>query len=208
MVTAVDFGATRSDGNTVYARRDGQVLTVEREIVDELSKEAEPFRSTALVAFDRGDVAGGRCPVRRRVLRPAQEARRLVRGRPAGPRRVGGRRSAGARGPQEPERSSTRRSAKALDPATATVAIKNKGQKVPAWTIAFHPRATDMVARVSGRPGGFAVRKDVVEDLQNVVREGRLAADAGADQETLSAQRETLDAGGAEGPPVSSCAGR
>jgi len=27
-----------------------------------------------------------------------------------------------------------------------------------------------MVARVSGRPGGFAVRKDIVEDLQKSFR--------------------------------------
>ena len=35
-----------------------------------------------------------------------------------------------------------------------------------AWNIAFHPRATDVVARVSGRPGGFVVGKDNVSSLQ------------------------------------------
>ncbi len=78
MVTSVDFGATRSDGNTVYARRDGQVLTVEREIVDELSKEAEPFRSTALVAFNRGDVAGVDARFGDESFVLTQEGRRLV----------------------------------------------------------------------------------------------------------------------------------
>ena len=56
-VTAVDFGATRSDGNTLYARRDGQVLTVDHDIVDELSKEAEAFRSReqrTRIALDLG----------------------------------------------------------------------------------------------------------------------------------------------------------
>ena len=67
-VTAVDFGATRSDGNSIYARRDGQVFTVDRDVVEELSKEAEavpqPRRSSA---FDRSDVVGSRGRLRRRM---------------------------------------------------------------------------------------------------------------------------------------------
>ena len=55
-VTTVDLGATRSDGNAMYAQRDGQVLLMDREIVDDLSKEADSFRSTALVDFNRSDV--------------------------------------------------------------------------------------------------------------------------------------------------------
>ena len=53
-VTAVDFGATRSDGNTIYARRDGQVFTLERDVLEELSKEAEAFRARALLGFRPG----------------------------------------------------------------------------------------------------------------------------------------------------------
>jgi len=53
---SVDFGATRADGNSIYARREGQVMTVEGEIAEELSKEAEAYRSTSAVAFNRGDV--------------------------------------------------------------------------------------------------------------------------------------------------------
>ena len=52
--TTVEFGATRSDGNSVYARREGQVFTVGSSIVEELSKEAEAFREPRLVKFDRG----------------------------------------------------------------------------------------------------------------------------------------------------------
>lgn len=169
VVSSVDFGATRSDGNTVYARRDGQVLTVEREIVDELSKEAEPFRSTALVAFNRGDVAAVDARFGDESVALTQEAA----GWSAGGRPVIAASADDVLRALEDLKSQAfvdETAAKALDPATATVAIKNKAQKVPAWTIAFHPRATDMVARVSGRPGGFAVRKDIVEDLQKSFR--------------------------------------
>ena len=54
----VDLGATRADGNSVYARRETQVLTVQSAIVDELSKEAIAFREAHLVVPDRSAVSG------------------------------------------------------------------------------------------------------------------------------------------------------
>jgi len=167
VVSAVDFGATRSDGDSVYARRDGQVLTVERDIVDELSREAEPFRSTALVAFDRGEVASVDARFGETSYALAQEAG----GWSAGGRPVLAAAADDALRAIADLKSRAfidETSAKALEPATATVAIKNKAGAGAAWTIHFHPRATDVVARVSGRPGGFAVRKDIVEELQGV----------------------------------------
>ena len=56
--SSVDLGATRSDGNSVYARRESQVLTVGNAIVEELSKEASAYRETRLVTPDRASVAG------------------------------------------------------------------------------------------------------------------------------------------------------
>lgn len=56
--STVDLGATRSDGNSVYARRETQVLTVHNAIVDELSKEAIAFREAHLVMADRSAVSG------------------------------------------------------------------------------------------------------------------------------------------------------
>lgn len=55
--TTVEFGATRSDGSSLYGRRDGQVFTVENTIVEELSKETVAFRSPGLLRFDRGQVS-------------------------------------------------------------------------------------------------------------------------------------------------------
>jgi hypothetical protein len=169
VVTSVDFGATRSDGDTVYARRDGQVLTIDRDIVDELSKEAEPFRATTLVAFDRGDVTAIDARLGDQSFALVQEA--------------GGWSSSGrpvlAAAADDVLRFLAdvksrafldETAAKALEPAAATVTIKNKTQKSPAWTLGFHPRATDVVARVSGRPGGFVVRKDALDELQAAFR--------------------------------------
>ncbi|MGH9399368.1 MAG: DUF4340 domain-containing protein, partial [Thermoanaerobaculia bacterium] len=56
--STVDLGATRSEGNAVYARRETQVLTVTNTIVDELSKEASAFREAHLVKPDRAAVDG------------------------------------------------------------------------------------------------------------------------------------------------------
>lgn len=169
VVTSVDFGATRSDGDSVYARRDGQVLTVERDIVDELSREAEAFRSTTLVAFDRGEVASVDARFGEESFALAQEAG----GWTAGGRPVLAASSDDVLRALADVKSRAfidEATAKSLEPATSTVSIKNKAGAGAAWTIAFHPRATDVAARVSGRPGGFAVRKEVVDELQAAFR--------------------------------------
>ncbi len=169
VVTSVDFGATRSDGDTVYARRDGQVLTIDRDVVDELSKEAEPFRATTLVAFDRGDVTAI-------DARFGDESFALVQ--EAGGWSSSGRPVIAAAADDvlrfladvKSRAFLDETAARALEPASATVTIKNKTQKSPAWTLGFHPRDTDVVARVSGRPGGFVIRKDALDELQAAFR--------------------------------------
>jgi hypothetical protein len=55
--SSVDFGATRSDGNSIYARHEGQVFTVASTVVEDLSREAEVFREPHLLRFDRGSVS-------------------------------------------------------------------------------------------------------------------------------------------------------
>ena len=169
VVTSVDFGATRSDGDTVYARRDGQVLTVDRDIVDELSKEAEPFRSTALVAFDRGEVDALDAKFGDESFALTQEA---------GGWSAGGRPLLAAAADDVLRTLADIKSrafldeaaAKELEPATATVMIRNKTRNGPAWTVTFHPRASDAVARVSGRPGGFVVTAETVDRLRDAFR--------------------------------------
>src|SRR5262249_8962516 len=51
--TTVDFGATRSDGNSIYARTEAQGLNVPSTLNDELSEEAVAFRDAHLVRFER-----------------------------------------------------------------------------------------------------------------------------------------------------------
>jgi len=153
-VTSVDFGATRSDGNSVYARKDGRVQTVDQEIVAELSKESEPFRSSTLVAFNRGDVtsveadfesdkhiltrddtgwsSGGR-PVLASAVDDVLNAIAALKSK-------GFVDDAGVR---------------ALPPPAATVIVRTKTG--PPWTIGLRPRAGELVATVSSRPGGFVV---------------------------------------------------
>jgi hypothetical protein len=53
---SVDFGATRSDGNSIYGRRESQVFTVASTVVEDLSREAEAFREPRLLRFDRSAV--------------------------------------------------------------------------------------------------------------------------------------------------------
>lgn len=55
--TTVDFGATRSDGNAIYASREGQAFTVESSIAEDLSREAVAYRNPNLLQFDRADVS-------------------------------------------------------------------------------------------------------------------------------------------------------
>lgn len=161
-VTAVDFGATRSDGNSVYARRDGQVLLVDRDIVDELSKESEPFRSTSLVAFNRGDVTAVEADLGKDKHALRQESGGWTsEGRPV--------LASAADDVLNAVASIKSRSfvddaqAKALPPPTATVIVRTKTG--PAWTIALHPRSDDVVATVSARPGGFVVDGGVAGNI-------------------------------------------
>jgi hypothetical protein len=157
-VTSVDFGATRSDGNSIYARREGHVLTVERDIGDELSKEAEPFRSRALVSFNRGDVTAVEADL-------GTDKHALARGSDGWS--SGGRPVLASAADDVLNAIAAIRSkkflddaeAKALPPPAATVVVRTKAG--PSWTIGLRPGAGEMLATVSSRPGGFVVDGDV-----------------------------------------------
>jgi len=161
--STADFGSTRTDGNTVYARHEGQVQTVEGEIVEELSKEAIAFRSTALVAFNRGDVTavegtfgkksvtlsqkdGGWTAQGRAVLAPAADDLLTAI--------------------LDLKSKSFLDDAQVRDlPAgAATVTIRLKSGAP--WTISLARQADRTVARVSSRPGGFALDADVTAKLE------------------------------------------
>jgi Domain of unknown function (DUF4340) len=154
MTTAVDFGATRSDGNGVYAQRDGQVLVVDREIVDDLSKEAVAFRSNRLVDFNRGDVTSLEGVFGKTTVALAQKDG----GWSAGGHAV----LAGAADDvvsaildAQSKRYLDDADAKALTSPVATVTIKTKAPSH--WVLTLYVRDNGAAAKVSGRPGAFGV---------------------------------------------------
>lgn len=162
--STVDFGATRSDGNSIYARREGQVFTVGSSIAEELSKEAEAFRETHLVRFDRARVtalsvsfSGGSYALER------QESGWSSGGKPvtAAPvddlfTSIADWKSSSFLG--EPEKGA----GKARKPE-ATLTVKEPGEE---WTIRFFAERGEARATVSGRPGAFALSADPTASLE------------------------------------------
>jgi hypothetical protein len=166
--TAVDFGATRSDGTAVYAQREGRVFLVDREIVDDVSKEAEAFRSAQLLDFNRSDVAtiqgafgkasfaltqkdGGWSADGRPILAgAADDVETAVLG-------------VKSKGFLEED------AAKALAAPVATVGVKTKTGA--SWTLSLHPYAAGgAAARVSSRPGAFVVDPSAAGQLEAAFR--------------------------------------
>ncbi|HEY3202555.1 MAG TPA: DUF4340 domain-containing protein [Thermoanaerobaculia bacterium] len=161
--TAVDFGATRSDGNSVYARREGQVVTIDRDIVDELSKEAVAFRSPALVGFNRSDVTELAGTFGKTSIALSQKnGGWTAQGHPV--------LAAAADDILTAVLDLKSKSfldegeAKKLVPAVATVTVRTKAGAP--WMMSLHPRLQETVATVSARPGGFLLDRDVSGKLE------------------------------------------
>ncbi|MEP6994433.1 MAG: DUF4340 domain-containing protein [Acidobacteriota bacterium] len=165
--TAVDFGATRSDGNAVYAQREGQVLTVDRDIVDDLSKEAVAFRSTRLVDFNRSDVTALEGSFGKATVALAQkDGGWLFEGHPVlaaaaddVESAILGVKSNGVLDDGE---------AKALPAPAATLSVKMKTGSP--WSLTLHPYAGGTAAKVSSRPGGFRVDPATQSQLEAAFR--------------------------------------
>ena len=166
-VTAVDFGATRSDGNTIYARRDGQVFTLERDVLEELSREAEAFRARALLGFSRGDATGIEAAFgKTRYALEQKDGGWSSNGRP-----VLAAAADDALGTLLDLKSNDfvdEAAVQALAPATATVTARMRS--AAPWTLALHPSAAGVIATVSGRPGGFLVAGDTAQKLESAFR--------------------------------------
>ena len=164
-VTAVvELGATQSDGNTMYARRESQVFTVPSSIVEDLSKEAVAFRDRRLVRFDRANVSAieGVFGAERFALQ-RKDSGWLSDGKPL------------TAAPADDLMSAILdlKARTFLDDAQAA-ALKGRapaGQvtvKVGAnesWTVSLHSSRTDTEALVSRRPGAFLVSGDAPRTL-------------------------------------------
>lgn len=161
---SVDFGATRADGNSIYARREGQIMTVDGEIVEELSKEAEAYRSTSAVAFNRGDVNAVEAsfPDATFAVTRKDGGWTTSQGKPVLAGAADDLLSAildlkGKSFLEEVE-------AKSFAAPVATVTVRMKAGAP--WTITLHPRTGVLAGRVSSRPGALLLDKDAASTIE------------------------------------------
>jgi hypothetical protein len=162
--TAVEFGATRSDGNTVYARRETQVFTVPSAIVEDMSREAVVFREPRLLRFDRPALSAVEGAFGPEKLAFAKKDSGWTSGGKSVPAASADdlmtaildlkSRSFLEESDAEP--------LKARAPA-ATVTLRLTGNET--WTLQLFPVRTDTEALVSGRPGAFQLPGDAVAKL-------------------------------------------
>jgi hypothetical protein len=158
--TSVEFGATRSDGNSVYARREGQVFTVSSSSVEEFSKEAEGFREPGLVKFDRATATGLEGTF-------GEERIALTRGKDGG-WSTGGK--AVLAGNAEDVMSAIldlrsrsfadESEARSLSGQTPSATVKITLSEGEPWEIKLHGGQGGSAATVSRRPGAFRLASD------------------------------------------------
>ncbi len=161
--TTVDFGATRSDGNSIYARRENQCFTVGSSITEELSKEAEAFRDTHLVRFDRAQataVAGSFGKNSYTLER--QTSGWSAAGKPVSAGAVDDLWTAITDLKSRSFVDDSEVTAKGREPE-ATVTVKLPSMD---WMIRIYPLRAEGRATVSGRPGAFALAADPTGPLQ------------------------------------------
>jgi hypothetical protein len=163
--TSVDFGSTRSDGNSVYARRENQVFTVASTVAEDLSREAEAYREPHLVRFDRGAVTqldGTFVHANFSIAR--KDGGWSLAGRPLTAPTVDDLLTALLDVKSKAFVDEAAAQALASRQAAATVTVKLSAGEP--WTIRLYPRATEAQATVGARPGAFLVADNPVLSLE------------------------------------------
>lgn len=174
----LDLGSTRSDGNSVYASRQGQIFTVGNTLLEELSKEAVSFRDKRLVRFERNEVTG----VDARVGGTRHSFVRKQAGWS-----VDGRALATSAADDLLTAIADSESVAFLDGAQAQVVAGREPESEivvrlaagPPWKVAFHPLSTAHAAAVSGRPGAFTVSREAIDRLATAINKAAAAPPAG-----------------------------
>ena len=162
---SVDFGSTRSDGNSIYARRESQVFTVASTITEDLSREAEAFREPRLVRFDRGAVAQLDAAFAHSSFSLARrEGGWRLAGRALTAPAVDDLLSALFDVKSKAFEDEAAGKALASRQPSATVTVKLSAGEP--WVVRFYPKGTETEATVSGRPGAFLIAGDPVSALQ------------------------------------------
>ncbi|HEU5251539.1 MAG TPA: DUF4340 domain-containing protein [Thermoanaerobaculia bacterium] len=170
----LDLGSTRSDGNSVYAAREGQVFTIGNTAVDDLSKEAVAFRDRKLVRFERSDVQG--------IAASVGTKHRAFSRQQAGWSLDGRAILASAADDLmtsilDLESSSflDDRSSKALAARPAEMELEVRLSTGGSWRIALSPYRGEYAATVSRRPEAFSIGRDKVENLRDAIEKAAAA---------------------------------
>lgn len=170
----LDLGSTRSDGNSVYASRQGQVFTVGNAILEELSKEAVGFRDRRLVRFERSAVAGVDARVgRTRHSFVRNQAGWSVDGRALIASAADDLLTAIADAESTGFLDDTQAKAVAARQPESEIVVR-LGSGTP-WKIAIHPLGAERAAAVSGRPGGLRVGEEAVGRLEAAIQKAAAA---------------------------------
>jgi uncharacterized protein DUF4340 len=174
---SVDFGATRSDGNSVYARRENQVFTVASSIVEDLSREAEAFRDPHLVRFDRASVVG---------LDGAFGPSSFSLARKEGGWSLGSRAVTAppvddllsalldVKSKSFEDEAQGKALAAGRPAATVTVRLPAGGEP-SSWIVKFYPKGTETEATVTGRPGAFLIAGEPASALETAFQKAATA---------------------------------
>jgi Domain of unknown function (DUF4340) len=183
--TSVDFGATRSDGNAVYARRENQVFTVAGSIVEDLSREAEAFREPHLLHFEHGAVTQVDGAFARGSFSLARkDGGWNLAGRPLTAPSVDDLLTAILDVKSKAFADDALATALAARQPSATVTVRLSAGDP--WTVKLYPGAAEARATVSGRPGAFLVAGDPVTPLEAAFRKAAAPAPAATPAPAIS----------------------
>jgi Domain of unknown function (DUF4340) len=162
---SVDFGATKSDGNSVYGRRENQVFTVASTIGEDLSKEAEAYREPKLMRFDRGTVSSieATFPKSKFLFERKQEGWALS-GKNLAAAAVDDLLSALLDLKSKAFGDDARAKALASRDPAATVMVKMSSGEP--WIVKLYPEGSQSEAAVSSRPGTLLMTGDAVSPLE------------------------------------------
>jgi hypothetical protein len=164
----LDIGSTRSDGNAVYALRQGQVFTVANSIVEDLSKEVTALRDRRLVRFERADVTGldtiigsTRHAFARKQTGWTVDGRTLLAGEADD--------LMTAILDAESKSILDDGSAAQLAGRPADWTIEVRLARRAGWSVNLRPFRGDVAATVSRRPGAFVVSTDAASRLRGAI---------------------------------------
>jgi hypothetical protein len=164
----LDIGSTRTDGNAVYAAREGQVFTAGNSILEDLSKEATAFRDRRLVRFERADVAG---------IDTADGSKRHFFSRKQAGWSVDGRTLLASAADDLMTAILDVESKSILDdagaaalagrPAEWTVDVRMSAG--PGWNLKLMPFRGDVAVTISRRPGAFTISREAADRLRAAI---------------------------------------